>query len=40
MGTEYAMQMGQVMAVWDRIGMKEEDKALAQEGGEAAQVCW
>jgi len=28
-GTEYAMQMGQVMAVWDRIGMKEEDKAAA-----------
>ena len=38
-GTEYAMQMGQVMAVWDRIGMKEEDKKLAKDGGEAAQVC-
>ena len=29
-GTEYAMQMGQVMAVWDRIGMKEEDMAEAK----------
>ena len=28
-GTEYAMQMGQVMAVWDRIGMKQEAKAEA-----------
>ena len=30
-GTEYAMQMGQVMAVWDKIGMKEEAKAAAAE---------
>ena len=34
-GTEYAMQMGQVMAAWDRIGMKEEDKKAAAEG----EVC-